>query len=198
ERFLSPYPESKAAAEQLVLSEESLPVVALRPHLIVGPGDPNLLPRLIDRARAGRLAIVGAGTNRVSLTDVRNAASAHLQAAERLGPDAAHRGRAYFINQSEPVVLWDWVHQVLDAAGAPRPRRRVSAKAAYRVGGVLEAAWKLFRRPGEPPMTRFIAQQLALEHTYSLAEAERDFGYLERWSLAECTDTIVDALRPRA
>ncbi|MHC4893327.1 MAG: NAD-dependent epimerase/dehydratase family protein, partial [Planctomycetota bacterium] len=109
ERFLSPYPESKAEAERRVLAERELPVVALRPHLIVGPGDPNLLPRLIARARQRRLAVVGHGTNRVSLSDVRNAASAHLQAASTLAPGAPHQGRAYFVNQRESVVLWDWI-----------------------------------------------------------------------------------------
>jgi nucleoside-diphosphate-sugar epimerase len=192
-RFLSPYPESKAEAERIALSanDSSLATVALRPHLIVGPGDPNLLPRVIARAAQGRLAIVGDGTNRVSITDVRNAAAAHLDAALSLRPGAPHAGRAYFVNQSEPVALWDWIGRVLDAAGAPRPHRRLSAAAAYRVGAVLEAVWRLTRLGGEPPMTRFVAQQLALDHTYSIAPAERDFGYRERHDLEACTQSVL-------
>ncbi len=196
DRFESPYPESKAAAERLVLAPNlDLPTVALRPHLIFGPGDPHLLPRVVARARAGRLVQIGDGQNLVSLTFVENAAAAHLAAADRLTPDAACRGGAYFVNQREPARLWDWIGQILDRLEIPRPRRSISPALAYRLGQAAELAWKALRRPGEPPMTRFVARQLALSHTYDLGPAERDLGYVERVDLASATERTIESLR---
>jgi nucleoside-diphosphate-sugar epimerase len=194
-RYLAHYPRTKAEAERLVLDANgpALATVALRPHLIFGPGDPHLVPRLVARARAGRLVRVGPGTNRVSLTYVDNAAHAHVDAAAGLAPGAPHAGRAYFVNQAEPVVLWQWLESLLAGVGAPLPTRRVSARTAYAAGALCELTWRVLGRAGEPPMTRFVAQQLALEHTYSLAPAARDFGYVERVGLAEATARTIAA-----
>ncbi len=127
QRFLAHYPASKAEAERAVLAAHGtrgLATCALRPHLIFGPRDPHLLPRLIERARARRLFVIGDGTNEVSLTCIDNAAEAHLQAGLRLSPSAAHAGRAYFITQEEPVRLWEWISTFLAAIGSPHPAAR--------------------------------------------------------------------------
>jgi 2-alkyl-3-oxoalkanoate reductase len=194
-RYLAAYPRTKAEAERMVLAANGprLATVALRPHLIFGPRDPHLVPRLIERARAGRLRRVGTGANRVSLTFVDNAAWAHLDAAAQLCPGAAHSGRAYFVNQSEPVAVWDWIDRVLAGVGAPVSGRAVPARVAYAAGAVCEGLWRVLPVRGEPPMTRFVAQQLALEHTYSLEPAQRDFGYRERVDLAEATARTIAA-----
>lgn len=197
-RFLAHYPRTKARAEQLVLAANGhwgLATCALRPHLIFGPGDPHLVPRLIERARAGRLAIVGAGDNLVSMTAVENAAAAHLDAARTLAPGAPHAGRAYFVCQHGPVRLWDWIGELLDALGIARPRRRVPLRAARAAGAGLELLWGLLGLRGEPPMTRFVALQLARTHTYDLGPAQRDFGYRERLDMAEATRRLHAALR---
>ncbi len=188
-RFLAHYPASKALAERhvLVWNGRGIATCALRPHLIVGPGDPHLLPRLAASARAGKLKIVGAGDNRVSLTDVENAAWAHVDAADRLEAGAPHAGRAYFVTQNEAVELWPWIGALLASAGLPRPVKRVPLALAYAGGAVCEATWKLLRRAGDPPMTRFVAQQLARTHTYDVAPAQRDFGYRERIGNEEMT-----------
>lgn len=199
-RFLAEYPRSKAAAERAVLAahgRRGLATVVLRPHLIVGPGDPHLLPRIVERARRGRLAIVGSGDNEVSITDVENAALAHVLAAERLGPRAAHAGKAYFLGQAEPVLLWPWLARVLRELGLPKPGPRMPFALAYTGGLVCEALWSLARRAGEPPMTRFLAQQLARSHSYDLGPAQRDFGYVERFSLEEATERVIADLVAR-
>ena len=195
ESFLAAYPRTKAEAERLALAANDTPsgdcrlaTCALRPHLIFGPGDPHLVPRLVDRARAGRLAVVGSRDNQVSLTYVENAALAHVEAALRLAPDAPHAGRAYFVNQREPVRLWDWIDGLLDALSIPRPTKRVSPRVAYGAGALLEGVWRVLRLSGEPPMTRFVARQLATSHTYDLGPAERDFGYVERVSLEQANE----------
>jgi len=196
-RYLSPYPETKAIAEREVLAANApgaLATCALRPHLIFGPGDPHLVPRLLDRARRRRLVRVGAGDNEVSLTFVENAARAHVEAAERLGPGAAHAGRAYFVAQEEPVRLWGWIDELLARLELPPVRRAISRRTAHALGAACELAWRALRLAGEPPMTRFVAAQLATSHSYDLAPARRDFGYAEEVGMGEATDRLVASL----
>lgn len=179
EEYLADYPRTKALAERAVLAANGpkLATVALRPHLIVGPGDPHLLPRVISQARAGKLRIVGEGTNKVALTHVDNAARAHLQAFDRLEPGSACAGKAYFIAQEEPVELWPWINSILDGLGVPTITKQISYTAAFRLGSTLETLWRWFRLGGEPPMTRFVATQLATSHWFDLSAARRDLGY---------------------
>jgi len=196
-RFLAPYPESKALAERAVLAANApeLATCALRPHLILGPGDPHLLPRLVERARRGRLPILGGARNEISFTWVENAAVAHVDALERLAPDAACAGRAYFIAQEEPVSLWSWLADLFTRGGVPPPSGRVPLALAYAGGAFAELAWKLLRRAGEPPMTRFLALQLGTSHSYDIRAAKRDLGYRERVTTAEATERLVADLR---
>ena len=191
--FEAVYPESKAEAERRVLAAngDQIATTALRPHLIWGPGDPHLLPRLVERAAKGRLAVVGDGTNLVGLTYVENAAAAHVQAADALAIGSANAGRAYFITDPEPVVLWDWVNEFLERVGGVRVSRRVPLRLARVVGWALELVWSACRLRGEPPMTRFVAAQLATSHTYDLSAARRDFGYAPLVSPAEGLDRAV-------
>lgn len=203
-RFLAHYPASKAEAERAVLAANgtrtaggTLATCALRPHLVIGPGDPHLLPRLVERARAGKLAIVGRGENAISVTDVENAAAAHLDAARSLAPGAPHAGRAYFVAQAEPVRLWPWLNAILAELGHAPVTRRVPLALANAAGAVCEAVWTLTRRADDPPMTRFVARQLATSHTYDLGPARRDFGYEERIDLARATRRAIDDLAAR-
>lgn len=197
--FETPYGETKAKAEQLVLAHNGrggLATVALRPHLIFGPRDPHLLPRVLDRARAGSLVIVGDGKNRVDLTYVDNAAYAHLDAERALtGPDAACAGRAYFISNDEPVVLWEWLGGVLAELSIPPLKRRVPMGLAAAGGSVAEWAWRTFGLAGEPRMTRFLALALARSHWYSMAPAKRDLGYAVRVPMSAATAATVASLR---
>jgi nucleoside-diphosphate-sugar epimerase len=200
ERFLAHYPRTKAIAERDVLGAHGrwgLATCALRPHLIIGPRDPHLLPRLIERARAGRLAIVGDGRNEVTLCAVENAAHAHVLAAKSLAMHSPHAGKAYFIGQAEPVLLWEWINALLSKLSIPPITRHVPRALAYAAGAACEAAWMLFRRAGEPPMTRFVAAQLGGSHSFDMGPAERDFGYREIISLDAATEAIVAELARR-
>lgn len=197
ERFLCHYPHTKAIAEREVLAAcgNGLLTVSLRPHLIWGPRDNHLVPRLIARAKAGRLRRVGDGRNLISMSYVENAAAAHLMAADALHDGSPAVGKAYFINEPEPVGLWAWVDRLLQKAGLPAVQKSISALAAKHVGAASEAVWKTFRLPGEPPMTRFVAEQLSLTHTYSVAAAERDFGYRPVVSVDEGLRKLTPELR---
>jgi nucleoside-diphosphate-sugar epimerase len=193
----SPYPLTKAQAEREVLAANgpSLRTVALRPHLIWGVGDPHLVPRVLARARAGRLRIVGDGRNRVDLVHVDNAVDAHLAAETALCvPTAASAGRPYFITNGEPVLLWDWINGLLEALGERTVTRRVPLRAAYAAGVAAEWIWRGLRLAGEPPMTRFLANELAKDHWFDLTAARRDLGYRPRVTMTEGTAELVSAL----
>jgi nucleoside-diphosphate-sugar epimerase len=185
-RWLAHYPHTKALAEQLVLAANSAELLtcALRPHLIWGPRDQHLIPRLIERAASGQLRQIGDGTNQVDAVYVENAAAAHLLAADALWPDSPVAGRPYFITNGEPVNCWQWINEILRLAELPPVERRISFPAAYAAGAVLEAAWTLLGRTDEPRMTRFLSAQLATSHYFDIAAARRDFGYEPKISMA--------------
>lgn len=197
DRYLAAYPETKAQAERMVLAanDSSLSTVALRPHLIWGPGDPHLIPRVIDRARKGKLRQVGNGKNLVDITYIDNAAEAHVLAVEALHPEAPCAGKAYFISQGEPVVLWDWLNELLSKVGAAQVTKRISLRSASLAGAVLEALGGLLGLEREPPMTRFVANQLAKSHYFDISAAKRDLGYQPRVSLAQGMERLVEWLR---
>ena len=195
--FLAHYPESKAIAERMALEANggALAVTVQRPHLIFGPGDPHLLPRLVDRGRKKRLKRVGDGSNQVTLCYVANAAAAQLAAAEALAPGAPHAGKAYFIGQDAPVLLWEWVDELFAALGVPPVRSSISQAAAERIGKVCETLWRILPLKGEPPMTRFVAGQLATSHSYTMEPAARDFGWRPAVGMDEAMEHTLAWLR---
>ncbi len=197
EHFKAHYAATKAVAEQAVLaaSDATLATIALRPRLIWGPGDVQLLPRLAQRARAGRLRLVGNGDHLVDTTYIDNAAQAHFDAFEHLAPGAACAGRAYFISNGEPRPVREIVNALLAAAGAPPVTKSLPLPAAYAIGAVCEAAWMLLPLRGEPPLTRFLAEQLGTAHWYDMAPATRDFGYLPRVTIDEGLAQLAAAYR---
>jgi nucleoside-diphosphate-sugar epimerase len=187
EHFQAPYPATKAIAEQRVLAanDARLATIALRPRLIWGPGDHQLLPRLVQRARSGRLRLVGDGMNKVDTTYIDNAAQAHFDALDHLAPGAACAGKAYFISNGEPWPMREVLNALLAATGTAPVTRTLSFTAAYRIGALCETAWKLLPLKGEPPLTRFLAEQLCTPHWYSMEPARRDFGYVPGVSMAQ-------------
>lgn len=190
------YAATKAIAEKEVLAAncESLRTVSLRPHLIWGPNDNNLVPRIIARGRAGRLRIVGKGDNKVDTVYVDNAAAAHILAWEKLSVGAPIGGKAYFISQGEPMILWDVVNAILGASDVPPVTKKVPASVAWLAGAFLEAVYTLFRLSGEPPMTRFVAHELALPHWFNITAAREDLGYEPQISFAEGIKRLRESL----
>jgi 2-alkyl-3-oxoalkanoate reductase len=187
-RWLAYYPQTKATAEQEVLTANQpgvLHTCSLRPHLIWGPRDRQIIPRLIDRARRGKLKRIGDGANLVDIIYVENAAAAHLLALDCLADPEPAGGRAYFLSQGEPVPCWPWIDEVMTLACLPPVRKRVPLWAAWCVGALLEAVWKLLGRRDEPIMTRFLAAQMATDHYFDVSAARRDLRYEPSISTAE-------------
>jgi len=196
--FLAHYPATKLQAEREVLAANSptLATVALRPHLIWGPGDAHLLPRILERARRGRLRFIGAPGKRIDATYIDNAASAHLLAAATLAPGSAHAGKAYFISNGEPLAVEEMINRLLACADLPSVRKRVPLPVAYAIGGVLEAVYGLFKLDGEPILTRFVAEQLATAHWFDISAAQRDFGYRPQMTMSQGFAALRAHLQP--
>ncbi len=187
EYFEAFYPQTKAEAEQLVLqaNDNSLATVALRPHLIWGPEDNHLVPRILERGAKGALRKIGSRECLADTIYIDNAALAHLQAANHLAIDSVVAGKAYFLSQGEPLPIWDVVNRILDAGGLPPVTRTISPALAYNVGAILEKIYTLFNLKGEPRMTRFVAKELSTSHWFDLSAAKRDFGYQPEVSFDE-------------
>jgi nucleoside-diphosphate-sugar epimerase len=181
------YPATKALAEQMVLAADGpdLATVALRPHLIWGPGDNHLVPRILERGRAGRLRRIGKEVKRIDSVYIDNAAEAHVLAADRLWPGSAVSGKAYFISNGEPVPVWDLVNRILAAGGIGPVTKSVPLRVALAMGWLMEKVYGLLWPEEEPPMTRFLARELATAHWFDLTAARRDLGYEPRVSVEE-------------
>jgi len=186
-RFLCYYASSKAIAEQMVLASNSeiLKTCAIRPHLVWGPGDPHLIPRLIARGKAKKLKQVGNGRNMVDISYIDNVADAHILAAENLHSVATAAGKAYFISQGEPVSLWGWINDLFKRLEIAPVTKRINARSAYIAGALLEGIYLWFGLGKEPPMTRFLAEQLAKSHWFSIDRARNDLGYTPRVTTSE-------------
>ena len=195
--FLAHYPRTKAVAEQKVLAanDEHLATVALRPHLIWGPGDQHLLPRLIQRRKAGRLRFIGEPGKRIDTVYIDNAVDAHLMALDALKPGAACAGKAYFITNGEPLATEDIINRLLAAFGLPAEDRRIPRKLAWALAIAMEAAWTWLPLKGEPLLTRFLVEQLSTAHWFRIDAARRDFGWTPRVSIAEGLKRLRDSFQ---
>jgi len=185
-RFTAPYPETKALGEQLVMAANGarLATVCLRPHLIWGPGDPHLLPRLLDRAAGGKLYLPGPD-KLIDTIYVDNAAQAHLQALDALRKGRDCAGKTYFISNDDPRPQKDIIAGLLAAAGLETEIRPLSPALAGAVAALVEAAWRVLRLDSEPPLTRWSAAQLSTAHWYDISAAKRDLGYQPLVSIDE-------------
>ena len=185
--FLAHYPRTKVMAEKDVLkaNDGTLATVALRPHLIWGPGDNHLAPRMIARQKAGRLRLIGSGNNLVDSVYVDNAAQAHIRAFEKLDIQSACSGKAYFISQGEPLTVKTLMNGILASAGEGPVEKSVPAKVAYALGAMCEMTYGLLGVKKEPLMTRFLAKQLATEHWFDISAAQKELGYRPTVSVEE-------------
>ncbi len=191
------YPMTKAMAERKVLSanDTTLATVALRPHLIWGPGDPNFLPRFIERRKSGRLAKIGRQPHLVDCIYIDNAVDAHILALDRLHPGSPVAGKTYFISQGEPIDIGELMDRILAAAGLDPIDRTVSEKPAYWAGGFLELIYGTFRLKREPPMTRFLAKQLSTAHWFDISAAQKELGYRPAVSMEEGFKRLAKSLK---
>lgn len=195
-RYLTAYPKTKAIAEQMVLNanDENLATVSLRPHLIWGPGDNHLVPRILARAKAGKLRKIGSRDVLVDSVYIDNAASAHILALDRLNFNSPCSGKAYFISNGEPWKLWDLVNEIILAGKGNVVNKTVSVSLAYFMGWLFEIIYTISRKHAEPPMTRFLAKELSTSHWFDISNARRDLGYVPMITIREGLDRLKTAL----
>jgi nucleoside-diphosphate-sugar epimerase len=186
ETFPTHYTRTKAMAEKAVVAaarQGEIKAVVLRPHLIWGPGDPHLVPR------------VGNRKNLVDTIYIEDAAAAHIMAADRLAENPALSGRIYFISQDEPIPMWDMINGILEAGGLPPITRTLPAGVVWGVGAALEASYKMLGIKREPPMTRFVAKELATAHWFNISAAKRDLGYRPGHTIREGLEKLARWLK---
>ncbi|HET9632433.1 MAG TPA: NAD-dependent epimerase/dehydratase family protein [Terrabacter sp.] len=184
------YARSKALAEQVALAADRGPlaVLAVRPHLVWGPGDTQLIGRIVERARAGRLPIIGSGAALVDSTYVSNAVDALVAALDRC---ESARGEAYVVSNGEPRPVGELIGDICRASGVAAPTRHVPFPVAALAGVAVDAIWAVrlalpgLRTPGDPPLTRFLAEQLATAHWFDQRRTRAALGWTPRVSLAE-------------
>lgn len=195
------YPATKAQSEREVLAADEvgrLRTVSLRPHLIWGPGDTNLIPTILGRAKAGKLVQVGDGTNRVDLTYIDDCVEAHLKAMDALHtiPETVG-GHSYFISQGDPVSLWEWVGDLLARHGVPPVKKSLPYPVAASIAWIAEGIAKvgsLFGSNKEPFLTRLLVSEMATDHYFSIERARRELGFSPRLTIAQAMD---EAFGPR-
>lgn len=200
-RFHACYPETKAEAERVVVAATSptLRAVILRPHLIWGPRDTNLVPRILERARSGRLRRFSGPAKWITPTYIDDAAAAHLCAWRTLaGPRGREvSGEAFFVTSGERIPTWEMVDRLLVAMGEPPCSRRIPPRLAYGLGAVLEALWSVLRVSGEPPMTRWVAEELGSTHCFAIDRAREALGYSPAVSIEEGLERLSSWHRAR-
>ena len=196
--FLNFYGESKAIAEKMMLAAngdllsngKQLYTTALRPHLIWGPNDPHLVPRVLERAAAGKLKLVGKDDKLVDTIYVGNAAYAHILAALALiqgneNKPAKCAGKAYYLSNDEPITMAVMLNKILACRNLPPVTKRVPTQVAYIAGWLLESVYGLLGKKDEPIMTRFVARQLSTSHYFDISAAKQDLGYQPLVSIDE-------------
>ena len=183
-RARGPYARTKAAAELVALAADSpeLRVIAIRPHIVWGPGDTQLVGRIVDRARTGRLPLLGSGAALIDTTYVDNAADA---IAAALAAQREAYGQAYVVTNGEPRPIRDLLAGICAATGVPAPAWSVPARLARAAGGLAEAVWRGLPGGGEPPMTRFLAEQLSTAHWFDQRGARAALGWVPAVTLDE-------------
>lgn len=188
------YPETKALAEKLVLkaASEELCTVSLRPHLIWGPGDNHLAPRLISKAKAGKLKLIGDGSNLVDTVYIDNAADAHILAAERLYPGSDICGKAYFITNDDPRPIKEIINSMIGADGVEPVNKTIPLWLASAVGFVCERIWKIFKLKNEPPVTPWVAKEMATPHWFDISAAKKDLNYNPKVTIDEGMKRLTD------
>jgi nucleoside-diphosphate-sugar epimerase len=166
------YSSSKAKAEQLVRDADGLETVVVRPRFVWGRGDTSLLPTIIEMVTSGRFRWIGGGGQLSATTHIDNTVEGLWLAATK-----APAGGVYFVTDGEPAVFREFLTELLATQGVTVPDKSVPAGVAGVAAAASERIWRLLKRPGPPPLTRFAVWVSSQECTIDISRAERELGY---------------------
>lgn len=190
------YARTKAQGEKLVLqgNSDTLMTLALRPHIIWGPGDQHLVPRLLKNAKSGKLRIIGSGKNKVDTVYIDNLIDAHVLALEALDHQPACRGKAYFITNNEPVHLWELINRILEIHQMPVLKKKISYPIALTLARLSSSFYRIFLPKKEPLLQPYLVHELALSHWFDGSESHRDLGYSPRINMDQALQLFASSL----
>jgi nucleoside-diphosphate-sugar epimerase len=191
---ISFYTATKALAEKTILKSNcpSLKTIALRPHLVYGPGDNHLIPRVVEQARQGKLRRIGDGKNLIDVSYIDNVVNAHINAIQAITENPEISGRAFFITNGEPVLLWDFLNKILESYGLEPLSKSVPVWFAYLLSLLAEAIHKTILRNREPSLTRFLVKELSRSHWFDISNARKHLNYNPAISNIEGLRNIYD------
>jgi len=194
-RPLSHYTATKALAEQHILraNSSSLKTLALRPHIVYGPGDNHLFPRIIKQARGGKLRQIGDGKNSIDVSYIDNVVSAHLDAARAIKENPEVSGKAYFITNGEPVLLWDFLNKILGISGLKPVKKSVHVRVAFLLSILSEALHRTVLKNHEPTLTRFLVKELTRSHWFDISNARKLLNYNPAISNIEGLNKLINS-----
>ena len=197
DKALNHYSHTKAIAEQLILAANFslMKTISLRPHIVLGPGDNHILPRLIQRAKSGKLKVIGDGQNQIDFVYIDNLVDAHMDALKAMDQNPSSLGKAYFITNEEPVNLWNFVNQILTGIGLPVVSGRMSSRMALAVANFLCVFNKLFKPNQEPILTPFLVKELSQSHWFDPLPAKRELGYTPSLNSEQTLDLLIEYLK---
>jgi len=189
------YTSTKAKAEQLILTANTvnLKTLALRPHIVLGPGDTQIIPRLIERAKSGRLPIIGSGSNQIDIIHIDNLVDAHLAALKAMDQNPNCLGKAYFVSNGDPVIVWDFINSILTGLGLPAITKKISYRMALTLATLLSGFNQIFTPAKEPKLTPFLVKELSQSHWFNIDPAKQDLGYKPMIDSSQTLESILTA-----
>jgi nucleoside-diphosphate-sugar epimerase len=182
----------------LAANFDKLATVSLRPHFIWGPGDKNILPRIVARQKAGRLYRIGDDNKLVDTIYIEDCVEAHILAAIQLSPVSEIAGKAYFLSGGDPRPFWEIVDRMLGAAGLPPVKKRLPKRLAYALATACEGAWCLLGLRSEPPLTKFLVNTLTTSHWFDISAAKSELGWSPKVKIEDGMERVTQWLRASA
>ncbi len=190
------YSRTKRLGEKLVLeaNNEALKTISLRPHIILGPGDKHILPRLIDRAKSGKLRIIGNGRNFIDIVYIDNLVDACMCTLEAMDNSSECLGKSYFITNGQPVLLWDFINELLSGINQTRITKKIPAPVALVIAKTLTGITRILIPAKEPVLTPYLVKELSQNHWFNIEYSKRDLGYDPKVSNKETLEKLIQGL----
>lgn len=179
-RFNDLYTETKVVAEKWVLEENGKNGVytcSIRPSGIWGEGDQTMFKLFFEQIINGMLiAQVGDRSPLIDNSYVHNLIHGQILAAQHLVEGGTAPGQAYFINDGDPINMFEFSEPIIEDLGKKMPKFIVPYSLVH---GALTVWQELHFRFGfpEPPLPPLAIERIGITNYFSIDKARRDLGY---------------------